>query len=922
MCLHLLQIKFEKFPTFKIYIIMKKNHFLTTTLLFVSVVFFNLQANVVDVTHYIANSNFEGDPDAWTVSRAGYSSFKQQDGSFEAFNADNASSWFNQHQEVSIPAGVYRMTANAFHRGYHAEISNVVLYGSTTQKEFSVGIKTLSSESESYGSSPATMAEAKTAFNAGYWLNTLNDIIVEDEGEGMGTLRVGMRNISQPLRATSASAGNIWTVWSNFKLYQISGSELDPMRDKTVAAANALLAEATNYNDGGTLAASIAVLSGISDADLTLSAVKNLQNDMLTYRSNRISSATTAKPADVTHLIKNASFELGHVSKLGTANGHYNEPIGWVLNYTASTHTNNNISVIDNKVIAAGAGGVPINPTHGDRLFSARYRWTSGQSFTISQEVDNLPTGKYRISADLGKFTTAGTAQFNVTVAGVSVMNQIAAFKTGPAFTNVSAVFDALAGDKMVVSAYMVQSGANEATIMLDNIKLEYLGVEPFLNVNQTALNFTPGVRQKMINIKGGNLVNDITLTPSANFTLSATSITAAEAMTPGGVDITVSCSAAIEITDGSLTINSATLEQVVALTLQETAITVSHAGFLFDQTFSPEATLTVSGDLFAPVNLSAPSGVVLSQTSISTEEALAGKEITLSWDKITALDDRAVVLNSGGKSATVNIYAVLDNMIADWDGDAAEGDGSKLTDFGWTLNNTAGEDIAASFTNYNATSGIRYVPMSSQAYTYRGGIWSGHRMAYLRTWGADASNTFNLAVNLEANVEYVFRAVAAWHNNEVNPSFTFAVKNAKGAGAEVLASQTNEFTVRRIGADYKLNVTPTADAVHYITFSSSQPNDALAGVMYMAISPKKLNTAVDNSTASAISVYSTADGSVRVNTPEKSTIRLFDLSGRLVMNIVGSGTVERFELPSAGIFLLEVNSGVERKTMKVLRLR
>jgi hypothetical protein len=901
---------------------MKKNYFLTTALLAVSVFFFNLQANVVDVTHYITNSNFEGDPDAWTVSRAGYSSFKQQDGSFEAFNADNASSWFNQYQVVSVPAGVYRMTANAFHRGYHAEISNVVLYGSTTQKEFSVGVKTLSSESESYGSSPATMAEAKTAFDAGYWLNTLNDIIVEDEGEGMGTLRVGMRNASQPLRATSASSGNIWTVWSNFKLYQISGAELVPMRDKTVAAANALLSEATNYNDGGTLAASIAVLSGISDADLTLSAVKNLQNDMLTYRSNRISSATTDKPADVTHLIKNASFELGHVSKLGTANGHYNEPIGWVLDYTASTHTNNNISVIDNKVIAAGSGGAPINATHGDRIFTARYRWTSSQSFTISQEVNNLIAGKYRISADLGKLTTAGTAQFNVTLAGTSVMNQTAAFKTGPAFTNVSAVFDALEGDNMVVSAYMIQSGANEATIMLDNIKLEYLGVEPFVNVNNTALNFTPSVSQKTINIKGGNLVDDITLTSSANFTLSANTITAADAMTTAGVDIIVTCTANSEITDGTLTINSGTIEQVVALTLQETQISVSHAGFLFDQTFSPDVTVTVSGDLFNGISLSAPSGIMLSQTTISTEEAIAGKEITLSWDRTTALEDRTVELSSGGKMATINIFAVFNNMIADWDGDNAEGDGSKLTDFGWTLNNAAGEDIAAAFTNYNAGSGIRYVPMSSQSYTYMGGVWLGHRLAYLRNWAADASNTYNLTVNLEANVEYVFRGVAAWHNNEVNPSFTFAVNDAKGASAEVLASQTNEFTVRRIGADYNFSFTPTSDAVHYITFSSSQPNDALAGLMYMALYPKPINTAVDKVTTSEISVNNLIDGIVRVNTPEKSSIRLFDTSGNLVMSKVASTSVESFELPSAGVFLLEVNSGAERKIVKVVRVR
>jgi hypothetical protein len=887
----------------------------------------SLRADVVDVSDYIRNNNFEGDATAWTVAFGGYGAVPQSDGVREAWASDNGNKWFYCYRDTLVPAGVYRLTAGAYHRGYLADKTNIILYATTRDKEFSVGVKSLQSETAAYGSTPNSRVTAKTAFNAGFWTNTVDEIVVPDEGGGLGTLRVGIRNIAQAIRATTATSGDVWTAWSNFKLYQLTGADLDAMRDKAVADANALLAEPTDYSDGGTFAGQIATLSGMADADLTVAAIQTLQANMTTYRNNRMASASSVKPANVTHLINNASFEAGQKALVGTANGHYNEPIGWKLTYMTPVDVNNMITIVNNKVVPAGvAAGVSVQPTDGERALVSRFRWTSSHSMSISQTVKNLAGGKYKVSADLGKLSANGNTGLQVMVQGASVLNQAATFVAGPAFTNVNATFDALQGDSLVITATMSQPGQVEATIILDNIKLEYLGVEPFVSTSQAALSFSPSVTQKTLNIRAGNISDDITLTVPAGFSASQSTIPAASAMTSSGVDIQITSTATADVATADLIFASGSVKDTVTLSVAETAITVSHLGLFFDQSYNPGATITVSGDLFNDIALTAPAGVTLSQNSISKAEALAGKTIDVSWDAATRVNDADITLSAGAKTAAVKVFAVADNMISNWDGDNAEGEGSKLTDFGWSLNNAAGDPATVSFNNYNATSGVRYVTFtSSLVYTYQGKAWLGHRIAYLRSWAADFSNTYNLAVTLEAGKEYIFRGVGAWHNNETNPSFTYSVRTAKDAAATVLGTQTNAFTVRQAGADYKFEFTPTADGVHYVSVSSSAPNDAMAAPMYLSIVPKSQSpgTSVDKTGAAAIQVYPTVtNGAVNVRMSESGSIRVFDISGRVVLNKQANAEIETVELPSAGVFFMEVNSGNTSRTVKVIRVQ
>ncbi len=908
---------------------MKRNYILTLILLVVSAVFMNLRADVVDVSHYIRNNNFDGDATAWTVAFGGYTAVPQVNGIREAWAGDNSARWFVCYRDTLVPAGIYRLTAGAFHRGYLDDKTNIILYATTNEREFSVSVKALRLETAAYGSTPNSTATAKTAFNAGFWTNTVDEIVVPDEGAGLGTLRVGIRNIAQGIRATTATSGDIWTIWSNFKLFQLNGAALDATRDKVVAEANALLAEVTNYNDGGTLAGAIAALSGMADADLTVAAIQTLQSNMTTYRNNRMASASTARPANVTHLIKNASFEAGQKSLVGTANGHYNEPMGWRLTYMTPVDVNNMITIVNNKVVPAGVtAGVSIQPTDGERALVSRFRWSSGHSMSISQTVKNLVGGKYRISADLGKLSTSGTAVLQARVQAASVLNQTATFVAGPAFTNVNAIFDALQGDSLVITATMSQAGQIETTLILDNIKLEYLGVEPFVSTSQSALSFSPSVTQRTLNVRAGNISSDITISVPEGFSASQTTIPAASAMTSSGVDVQITSTATADIATANLIVASGAISNTVNLTVAETAISVSHFGLLFDQSYNPGATITVNGDLFNDIALTAPAGVTLSHNSISKAEALAGKTVDVTWNATTRVDDKDIELVAGNKTAAVKVFAVANNMISSWDGDNAEGEGSKLTDFGWSLNNGLGEVATgtAVFNNYNVTGGIRYVPLtSSLVYTYQGKAWLGQRIAYLRSWAADFSNTFNLAVTLEAGKEYIFRGVGAWHNNETNPSFTYSVRTAKDATATVLGTQTNAFTVRQAGADYKFEFTPTSDGVHYVSISSSAPNDAMAAPMYLAIVPKSLSpgTSVDKTGASAIQVYPTVtNGVVNVRMSESGSIRVFDISGRVVLNKQANAEIETVELPSAGVFFMEVNSGNVSKTVKVIRVQ
>lgn len=519
-----------------------------------------ITATQTDYTSSILNNDFTGDITKWTRTYFGYTNLPQGSGCMEAYKGDN-NGYYVCYQDITVPAGVYQLKAGAFHRGFDNIFTNVILYATVSNKEYFTSVKSLKSETAAYGSTPNSMATAKTAFNAGYWINTVDNIVVPDNGSGNGTLRVGIRTVGQPIRATTYTSGDCWSIWSNFKLYKFDDTHLLTLKNQVVTEANTLLAEPTTYNDGGVLSNEINTLSTTADVDLTLAKIQTLQTAMTTYRDGRLTTATSTNIVDATHVLANPSFENGQDLMLATVNGGYNQPKGWVLTYNSgATHTNNNIDILTNKMVPSGmASAVAVTPTNGTNYLASRFRWTTSESYTISQTINTLKAGKYRLKADFGKYNANGTAVFKGIVNGTAQMtvNAVTSGTTPPTFTAISGDL-LLAADNLPVNitATMTQSGATEATMMLDNVQLQYLGNEPSLVVSASTLDKMDELNtQRTFTVTGLFLTSDVILTPPAGFSIVPSTITPSAAAS--GVLVTVTYDGVTSNATGNITVES-----------------------------------------------------------------------------------------------------------------------------------------------------------------------------------------------------------------------------------------------------------------------------------------------------------------------------------------------------------------------------
>jgi hypothetical protein len=461
--------------------------------------------------------------------------------------------------------------------------------------------------------------------------------------------------------------------------------------------------------------------------------------------------------------------------------------------------------------------------------------------------------------------------------------------------------------------------------VATDNYRLTYISDgRPYLIVTPENLNFTPSATSKIIKVKGGNLTNAVTLTAPAGFSLSATSIPAVDVMTEPGVDITVTYTGTSEITTDTLTITSGTTVIKVALSATQ-VVNARVAGLFYDLTLPESYTFKVTGDVFGDISLSAPNGVTLSTSSISPAAAADTVDVNVQWNLTSNIPDKYIYLSVGNvKKDSILVFAVTNNLIANWDGDNAEGEGSRLTDFGWTHTLADGvTPVGTTFNVYDATSAVRYVPYAKANHTYKGKPWIGHRIAYLRGWGSPATNVYNLPVMLEEGKTYKFRGVSAWHNNETNPTFTYSVNSAPANLGDTLGSQSVLCTVRQRGEDYSFEFKPKTTAVHYLTVSSNTVNDAMCAPEFLAIYEKPLNTATDNKSASSLKVYPTiTSGNVQVDFGGKTgIIKVYDISGRIVSTKEAKNSIESVSLPTTGIYLMEVSAANETRTFKVLKM-
>lgn len=425
-----------------------------------------LHAAVEDVTSYIINPNFSTNT-AWNISSNAYSSTNRSNNCQEFYTTDLSNCWFNMNQVINnLPEGVYRFTINGFTRAGDRNISQTAIYATATDKEYMTPI-ILRHQDTSYGSMPNAMNSASAAFysTAGnYWLNTIDNIIVED-----GTLTIGARNTGQ---LQNGGDDGTWTIMGNAKLYRLTGSDLQPLMNEIITEAQTL-ADEGDFTGKSALSEAIATAESVNSDDLTLSDIRALKTAILRYRKARMTDASENNDIDATYLIANAGFENGAEFKTGTANGNYSEPKGWTLTY-GNLDVNNNAGMASASIEQAGPN-ICITPTERNWAYSARMRWSSNSYVNLGQDI-TLPAGTYKLSADMANLCDASTCP---TITLTSEKGNQVATLTGTATTLTTYNSNEFTIDyDQTVSLHinLSQNGQSNTAMAVDNLKLTYYG--------------------------------------------------------------------------------------------------------------------------------------------------------------------------------------------------------------------------------------------------------------------------------------------------------------------------------------------------------------------------------------------------------------------------------------------------------------
>lgn len=422
-----------------------------------------LNAAVEDVTtQYIINATFDGNKTPWNIV-SNMSSTTQENHTQEFWTSDTSNGYFQMSQTANdLPDGFYRLTANGFTRSGGETAQQTCLYAISGGKEYATPLKLLHSETAAYGSTPDNTAQASEAFSKGYWLNTIDGIEVTG-----GKLTIGARNCGQ-LRAGSSNGS--WTILGNVRLYRLTGSDLQPLMASALEQAGTL---ADGSDDAG-LAEAIRAASAVTPGELTWEDIKALEKAMDSFRQTRMLAATADRPADATHLIRNAGFEDGFTPSLPTANGGYASPNGWTLAY-GPTHTNNNIGRGSSTLMQSGYDNT-VAPTEGGQALAARMRWTTASVLDLSQPL-SLPAGRYTLAADMGNLGATETATLALTAPDGTELCRLTPSSATPS-TQESPAFDLQASGTCTLRVKLVQSRQTDARMAVDNLRLTYYGTD------------------------------------------------------------------------------------------------------------------------------------------------------------------------------------------------------------------------------------------------------------------------------------------------------------------------------------------------------------------------------------------------------------------------------------------------------------
>lgn len=433
------------------------------------------------------------------------------------------------------------------------------------------------------------------------------------------------------------------------------------------------------------------------------------------------------------------------------------------------------------------------------------------------------------------------------------------------------------------------------------------------LNVSAETITFK-GASSANLTISGQNLTEDVTLALSSpdGLSLSANSLTTEEVSAEGGATVTITCSAALAEAV-TLTVSSGDLSETVTLNTTS-SLEAAVAGLFMDQSMSDTYTFAFTKAIFGEMITTAPEGIEVSE---------AEGTMTVTWDKETLVDGE-IVLSAGDMEERIEVLATPANLISTWDGDDVTGDGSKLTDFGWTQTSADGQtEQTPSWQNYNAGSGVRLVPMPDN-YTYNGGKLLGHRIAYLRTWGTvdfKPEFVYNLPVTLETGATYKACALLAWHNNGEKPTARVAIRTAKGKGDENLATADKYFATKTTAQQYEFEFKATQEENYLTIVLISTENADGGGYKDCMLVPAYLTiykTADAPKDPTALNAQQLSDMQVQV---EKGMLRVLNVAEFSVYNVQGQQVAacagnETVMLPQ-GVYIVKAAGAVRKVLVK-----
>jgi len=248
----------------------------------------NGMAKGADATIKLVNPNFDSGLNGWTYNKK--LGTPSPGGMTDNQCVERWNENFDFYQEVSLPNGVYKLSAQAFYRTaanttaegeWNSQTAEVLTYiYANTGESLVTNIYAEAQEAGFYKEDnaftmedsrvvPNSMKTASEAFTAGLYENSVVGVVWN------GRLRVGIRSLT-------GTVADRWSIWDNFRLTFL-GMEAEPIAecyDKTIAEADALLASELTEELRAALTEARALEVDKSDASATLDVIAKIREAM------------------------------------------------------------------------------------------------------------------------------------------------------------------------------------------------------------------------------------------------------------------------------------------------------------------------------------------------------------------------------------------------------------------------------------------------------------------------------------------------------------------------------------------------------------------------------------------------------------------------------------------------------------------